>query len=455
MTPDPEFAELIAGRPHLSRDASAGLICEGVPLNRIADDVGTPAFVYAAGALRMRYRRLAEAMRESGLDPHIHYAVKANDHLAVISVLAREGAGADIVSGGELRRARHAGIAAADIVFSGVGKTDAEISLAVGEQIAQINVESVTELRRISAIAAGMGREISVVLRVNPDIDARTHDKISTGKRGDKFGIAHDEIIAAYRYAAALPGLKPIGLAAHIGSQIFAMDAYRATFERLSTLIAGLRAEGETPGVIDCGGGLGIQYRDETPAHPRALASAIKRGLGHLGVRIIIEPGRWLVGPAGLLLASVIQEKTTGNRRFVVLDAAMNDLVRPAMYGAWHAIVPVGAAGLVAPVSAADIVGPVCESSDFFARDRAMPVLGENARVAILDAGAYAAVMSSTYNARPLAAQVMVDGDEVAVITPRQAVEQLWANETVPSWLTKPGLSKPGLTKPGLTKRGL
>jgi diaminopimelate decarboxylase len=432
-TPDPTIAELIAARPHLRLHVMDGLTMEDVPLNRIADAVGTPTWVYSAGALRTRYRALTEALRDAGLDAHVHYAVKANDHLAILALLGREGAGADVVSEGELRRARAAGIPASRIVYSGVGKTERELRLALTEDICQINIESAEELRLLSAIASSMGRTARVAPRINPDVDAGTHEKISTGRAGDKFGIPWTEAAALYAEAARLPGIEPVGLATHIGSQIMDLAPYRAAFARLAGLVRTLRDQGHIVRVVDCGGGLGIPYRNQPGPGPEALAGAIKAAFHNLDVRVALEPGRWLVGPAGVLLASVILQKQTAGTRFVVLDAAMNDLVRPAMYEAWHGIVPVAAAAAVAPVSPCDIVGPICETGDTFARDRRLPSLSPGERVAILDAGAYGAVMSSPYNARPRAAEVLVDGAVWTIIRPRQTHEALWADEIIPA----------------------
>lgn len=434
-TPEPGIAELIAARPHLAMHAMHGLTIDDVPLNAIADAVGTPTWVYSASAMRARYRQLAAALADTGMATHIHYAMKANDRLAVLRLFAAEGAGADVVSGGELMRARAAGIPAERIVFSGVGKAERELRLAVTEGIAQINVESAEELALLSAVATGIGRIVPVALRVNPDIDAGTHAKISTGRAQDKFGIPYAEAAALYRHAACLPGVLPIGLATHIGSQVMSMAPFRATFGRLADLVRALRADGLNVAVIDCGGGLGIPYRDEPVPSPAAYAAAIGGALHNLDVRIVVEPGRWLVGPAGVLLASVILAKQTQGSRFVVLDAAMNDLIRPAMYDAWHGIVPLAAADAVAPVSPADVVGPVCESSDTFARNRMLPTLAAGARVAILDAGAYGSVMSSAYNARPAAAEVMADGSTWSVIRAREDHADLWRGESVPHWL--------------------
>ncbi len=426
---DPSIAELIAARPHLSLHAQDGLVLEDVPLNAVADALGTPCWVYGAGTMRKRLAELQAAL--AGLDAQVHYAVKANDHLAVLRVFARGGAGADVVSEGEMLRALEAGIAPGHIVFSGVGKTAAEIRAALEAGIAQINVESPAELEMISAIAATLGRTAHVALRINPDVDAGTHAKITTGRAEDKFGIAHGDAAALYAHAASLPGVRPVGLALHIGSQITAMAPYRAAFARAAELIRALRARGLAVSRMDCGGGLGIGYRDEPAASPAAFAGAVRAVFGDMGLELMVEPGRWLVGPTGVLLASVVLVKG----RFVVLDAAMNDLVRPAMYDAYHAIVPLSAAAAQLPATPVDIVGPICESGDTFARGRALPPLAAGARVAILDAGAYGAVMSSTYNARPAAPIALVDGSRWAVIRARQTHRALWGNETVPEFV--------------------
>ncbi len=434
--PDPTFGELIAARPHLSMHAMDGLLMEGVPLNAVADEVGTPAWVLSAGSIRGRLRALQAALAEAALPARVHYAVKANDHLAVLRLMAQGGAGADVVSGGELRRALLGGIAPGHVVFSGVGKAEWELRLALDAGVGQINVESAEELTMLSGIAHGMGRTARVALRINPDVDAGTHAKITTGRADNKFGIAYGSAAALYAHAAGLPGIEPVGLALHIGSQILGMAPYHAAYARTAGLVRELRAAGLPVRMVDCGGGLGIGYRDEPAASPAAFAGAIRATLGGLDLQLAVEPGRWLVGTAGLLLASSVLVKSTGARRFVVLDAAMNDLLRPAMYDAWHGIVPVSAVDAAQPAAPCDVVGPVCESGDTFARGRALPPLGRNARLAILDAGAYGSVMSSTYNARPLAAEVLVDGARWSVIRARQPLESLWAGETVPDWLT-------------------
>jgi diaminopimelate decarboxylase len=433
--PEPGSTELLAARPHLSMHAMDGLLIDDVPLNRIADIVGTPSWVYSASSMRRRYRSLAAALADAGLDSHVHYAVKANDRLAVLRLFAGEGAGADVVSEGELRRACEAGIPADRIVFSGVGKSERELRLALAEDIAQINVESAEELDMLSILATGMGRTAGVALRVNPDVDAGTHGKITTGRAQDKFGIPYTDAAALYHHAASLTGIQPVGIAVHIGSQILSLAPYRAAYGRVAALVRTLRSAGQPVAVVDCGGGLGIPYRNEPSPGPAALAGVIGSALRKLEVRIVVEPGRWLVGAAGVLLASVVLAKHTQGSRFVVLDAAMNDLVRPAMYDAWHGIVAVSPVDAVARVTPADVVGPVCESGDTFARNRLLPPLAAGARVAILDAGAYGSVMSSAYNARPAAAEVMVDGSAWSVIRGRQTHRDLWQGESVPNWL--------------------
>ncbi len=435
---DPTPAELLAARPQLRMHAMDGLLLDGVPLAAVADAFGTPCWVYSQATFRRRAAALRAAFEQAGLDVTVHYAVKANDHLAVLRLMHEAGLGADVVSAGELLRARRAGMPASDIVFSGVGKTDDELRLALVEGIGQINVESAEELDALSAIAAAIGAAARVCLRVNPDIDAGTHDKIATGRAGDKFGIAHDEVAALYARAASLPGIRPVGLAVHIGSQIAATGPYRAAYARIAGLVMELRAAGHTVEAVDCGGGLGIPYRHEAEGSPAALAGVIRATLGGLGLRLMVEPGRWLAGPAGVLLASVVRARQSPSRRFVILDAGMNDLARPSLYGVWHGIMPLSAVDAAGLSTLADVVGPVCESADIFARARALPPLAPGARVAILDAGAYGATMSSAYNARPLAAAAMVRDGGFESITPRATTESLWAREIVPGRASPP-----------------
>jgi diaminopimelate decarboxylase len=424
----PTAAELLAARPNLAAHAFDGLMLEDVPLAGVAGDFGTPTYVYGAGTIRARCRRLRRAMPGVSL----HYAVKALDHRAILSRIAGEGFGADVVSAGELLRCLSAGFAPSKIVFSGVGKTASELRLALTAGISQINVESAEELCEIAAIARESGTAAPVALRVNPDVDAGTHDKISTGRATDKFGIPAADIPALYREAASLEGLKLQGLAVHVGSQIFSMQPFADAYACLAALVRELRASGLSVATIDCGGGLGIGYQGEPEALPEAWAGAVHHAFGSLDVSLAAEPGRWLVAQAGVLLSRVIRTKRTGGNPIVVLDAAMNDFVRPAMYDAWHGIVPVCAADLVRPTRPSDVVGPVCESSDLFGRDRQLPPLAPGAIVAILDAGAYGAVMSSTYNARPRAAAVLVDSGRSRLITARGSHTTLFEGEVMP-----------------------
>lgn len=434
---DPDIMNLLASRPSLHMDGQDGLLFEGVPLQTIANQVGTPCWVTGAGTLRRRTRNLKKAFTERGLDIALHYALKANDHLATLSVLRQEGCGADVVSGGELRRALQAGISPAAIVFSGVGKTDSELTHALREGVGQINVESAEELRRLSRLARGLGLHAPVALRVNPHIDAETHDKISTGRLGDKFGIDWADAVALYREASTLPGIEIRGLATHIGSQILSPAPFKAAYARIAELVIELRAQGLTVSVVDCGGGLGVRYRDELAPPPAALAGAIAETLGALDLKLAIEPGRWIAAPAGVLLTSVIDLKAQreGVSDFVIVDAAMNDLARPSLYGAWHGIVPLAPDLAYAETGPQTVVGPVCESSDVFAKDRLLPAVRPGDALALLDTGAYGAVMSSTYNSRPLAAQVMIENGQWKLVRPRQRVEALWGDDIIPEWL--------------------
>lgn len=429
--PEPSLAELLAARPAFSMHALDGLCFEDMPLNAIADQYGTPVWVYGAGSMQARFAALQDAFKAENLDVHIHYAVKANDHLAILDIFRRLGSGADVVSLGELMRARRAGIAARDVVYSGVGKAPAEIEAALAQGIGQFNVESAEELEMISALATRNGTVAGIVLRMNPDVDAGTHAKITTGLAENKFGIAAADIPALYARASTLPGIKIRGLALHIGSQILSPAPYAAAYAKAANMVRELRTQGLEVTVLDMGGGIGIGYLDEPGMNLAAFAAVVKRELGGLGVKLLMEPGRYLVGPAGLLLASVVLQKQTA-KRFVVLDAAMNDLIRPAMYDAWHAILPVGATCFHDAPTKADVVGPVCESADCFAKDRELPDLAPGARVALLDAGAYGAVMSNSYNARPRAASVLISNGQVRLITPRQTLEDLWADEILP-----------------------
>ncbi len=429
---EPDLTALLAARPAFSMNAQEGLSFESVPLNAIADQFGTPVWVYGAGSIRARFAALKAAFAAENLPVHIHYAVKANDHLAILSQFHRLGAGADVVSIGEFLRARRAGVAAADIVYSGVGKSAEELETALTQGIGQINVESAEELEMLSGIATKLGVAAPVVLRMNPDVDAGTHAKITTGLAENKFGIAAADIPALYARAANLPGIKALGLALHIGSQILSTEPYATAYAKAADMVRALRGQGLNVEVLDLGGGIGIGYHDEPGMNLAAFAATIRRTVGDLGVKLMVEPGRYLVGPAGLLLASVILQKRT-QKRFVVLDTAMNELMRPALYEAWHGILPVDPALFHTAQTQADVVGPICESADCFATGRALPDLPPGTRVALLDTGAYGAVMSSAYNARPRAASVLVDGGKAVLITPRQTPQDLWADEIIPA----------------------
>ncbi|HWB48973.1 MAG TPA: diaminopimelate decarboxylase [Stellaceae bacterium] len=416
--------------PFAYRDGE--LWAERVPISTVADAVGTPFYLYAAGSFREQYRAFADAFAPD--KPLICYAVKANSNQAVLRLFAGLGAGADVVSGGELQRALAAGIPAARIVFSGVGKTRDELAAALDADLHQINIESVPELRRLSELAASRGQTARVAIRVNPDVKAETHSDIATGRKEDKFGIAYGEAMNAYRLAAQFPGIEPVGLAVHIGSQIVDLGPSRAAFARVAQLIGPLRQEGLAVRRVDLGGGLTVPYGDEVPATPAQYADMVRGVFGPLDVALAFEPGRFLVAAGGVLVAAVVYVKE-GERRIVVVDAAMNDLVRPAMYKAEHRILPIREPARDARAAAADVVGPVCETTDTFTRDRKLPPLAEGDLVAFMTAGAYGAAMSSTYNTRPLVPEVLVDGARFAVIRERPEVDALLALDTVPDWL--------------------
>lgn len=413
------------------------LCCEEVALAGLARRLGTPLYVYSANAIRARYRALVEAFAPD--PPLVCYAVKANHNLAVIRTLAALGAGADTVSAGEILRARRAGVPAGKIVFAGVAKTDQEIRLALEEGILQLNVESAEELERISAIASSTGRTAPIALRVNPDVAAATHEKIATGRRHDKFGIDLADALALYEKAASLPGVEPVGVHLHIGSQILDLAPFARAYARAVELVRVLRARGLPIRRLDLGGGLGVRYGEEVPADPRAFAELVRRTTAGLELELVLEPGRFLVAEAGVLVASVIYLKEAGGRRFLVLDTGMNALVRPAMYGARHAIAPLRAPRAENELVEMDVVGPICESSDIFGRDYRLPRLRPGELLAFRTAGAYGMVMASDYNSRPSPAEVLVDGARWAVIRPRREPEEQMASERIPPWLEEPG----------------
>ena len=412
------------------------LHAEDVPIGRIAAEVGTPFYLYSAAALSALYRRFADAFAPAR--PLVCYAVKANSNLAVLRLFATLGAGADVVSEGELRRALAAGIPPERIIFSGIGKTHEELEAALAAGIHQINVESIPELRRLSEIAVARRQTARIALRVNPDIDAMTHAKIATGKKENKFGVDIEDAGEAYQLAADLPGIEPVGLAMHIGSQLVEIGPFRRAFDRLAELVLELRAAGLPVNRLDLGGGLGIRYHGENPPEPAVYAELVRQVFGPLEVELAFEPGRVLCGPAGLVVARVVYVKDGATRRFVILDAAMNDLIRPALYEAWHDIVPVCLPSAGAASGPADVVGPICESGDTFATERDLPPLAEGDLVALTDAGAYGAVMSSTYNSRLLVPEVMVGGGRCAVIRARPTYEAMLGLDAIPDWLADP-----------------
>jgi len=409
------------------------LHAEGVALSRIAEAVGTPTYVYSTATLIHHYRTFADAF--AGQDVTICFAVKANSNQAVLATLAREGAGADVLSEGELRRALAAGIPGDKIVISGVGKTREEIALALESGIRQINVESVAEMELISEVASQRGATAPIAVRVNPDVDAKTHEKITTGRKENKFGIELRLAPDVYARAARLPGLEAVGVAVHIGSQLTDLTPFRDAFSLVAELVESLRAEGHDIRRLDLGGGLGIPYREEVPPPPTDYAAMVNDTTGHLGVEVVLEPGRMIAGNAGILLTRVLYIKEGTAKNFVVVDAGMNDLMRPALYDAWHGIVPVAEPPVGADLTAVDVVGPVCETADIFGHDRALPMLKCDDLLAIRSAGAYGAVMASTYNTRPLVAEVLVRDDAFAVIRPRQSLADLLGADRIPDWL--------------------
>jgi diaminopimelate decarboxylase len=413
------------------------LHAEEVALPEVAATVGTPVYVYSAATLTRHYRVFQEAL--AGLDHVIFYAVKANSNLAVLRLMAKLGAGMDVVSGGEYRRAKAAGVPGARIVFSGVGKTRDEMRLALEGGVRQFNVESEPELIALSEVATELGLSAPIAIRVNPDVDARTHAKIATGRAGDKFGVPIDRALAAYGLAAMMPGIEIVGVDVHIGSQLTELAPFESAFTKVAELTQALRARGHDIRRLDLGGGLGIPYQrsNDAPPLPFDYGEVIRRTVGHLGCEIEIEPGRLIAGNAGVLLARVIYLKRGAGRDFLILDAAMNDLVRPAMYEAWHEIVPViePAPGDTAPV---DVVGPVCETGDTFAQGRELPPLEAGDLVAFRSAGAYGAVMASEYNTRPLVPEALVSGHHFAVVRARPSFDEILKRDTIPEWLQAP-----------------
>jgi diaminopimelate decarboxylase len=411
------------------------LHAEGVNLVALAEAVGTPFYCYASATLERHYTVFAGAFAD--VDALVCYAMKANSNQAVIATLAKLGAGADVVSGGELLRARAAGIAPAKIMFSGVGKTARELALAVDEGILCVNVESEAELDLLSSIATAKGRAIDISIRVNPDIDPKTHAKIATGKAENKFGIPISRARDVYARAAKLKGVRIAGVDMHIGSQIVELDPFGDAFALLADFVRALRADGHAISHVDLGGGLGIPYREDNdpPPDPDAYARIVKNATRDLGCKLIFEPGRLIVGNAGILVTRVLYVKHGEAKTFVIVDAGMNDLIRPTLYEAHHDIRPVRESAVGAPRITADVVGPVCESGDFLALDRSLPEPQPGELLAAMSAGAYGAVQAGTYNTRALVPEVLVRADEWALVRPRVTAEELIALDRLPPWL--------------------
>jgi diaminopimelate decarboxylase len=411
------------------------LHAEGVALDAIARAIGTPFYCYSASTIERHYRVFADAF--AGADALVCYAIKANSNLSVIRTLAKLGSGADVVSEGEIHRALAAGIPANKIVFSGVGKTRSEMAFALDTGIFSFNVESEAELRALSEVATARGAVARIAFRINPDVDAKTHAKISTGKAEHKFGIGWREAPALYALARSLPGLSVEGVHMHIGSQITSIEPFRDAFELLATLVEELRLDGHTISFVNLGGGLGIPYRWDQddpplPEHYAEVAIAVAR---RLGTKLLFEPGRLIIGNAGLLVTRVIYVKQGAGKRFVIADAGMNDLVRPTLYDAYHDVWPVREDQRHAPLSNADLVGPVCETGDFMAKDRPLPELASGDLLAVMTAGAYGAVQASAYNSRRLVPEVLVNGADYAVVRPRPSYEDMLKAEIVAPWL--------------------
>ena len=417
----------------LYRDGA--LYAEDVPVAEIAAAVGTPFYVYSSATLLRHFRLFDEAL--DGMEHLVCFAMKSNSNQAVLKLLGDAGAGMDVVSGGEYLRAKAAGVSGDKIVFSGVGKTADEMRLALTGGVRQFNVESEPEMRRLSEVATSLGMVAPITVRVNPDVDAKTHEKISTGKKGDKFGIPIDRASEVYALAASLPGLKVVGIDVHIGSQLTQLEPFELAYEKVKDLTIQLRAEGHEIIRLDLGGGLGIPYErsNEAPPLPTDYGAMVKRVLGDLDVEIEIEPGRLISGNAGIMVSKVIYLKEGADRQFLIIDGAMNDLVRPAMYGAYHDIIPVNERPAGAQSATYDIVGPICESGDTFAKGRSMAAVAPDELIAFRSAGAYGAVMSSEYNSRPLIPEVLVQGDQFAVIRQRPTFDEMINRDTIPVWL--------------------
>lgn len=407
---------------------------EDVALETLADKYGTPLYCYSAAQITHNFNAYRDAfLKVAAADAFtICYATKANSNIAVLKLLGSLGAGADIVSGGEMARALAAGIPASKIVFSGVGKSEEELRAAIGKGIFQINVESEEELAQISAIAQKMKKKVAVSIRVNPDVDAKTHAKITTGKKENKFGVDIDRAPALYKKALKMKGIEAVGVAVHIGSQLTSLTPFKRAYERVAELVLKLRKQGNNITRVDLGGGIGITYKDETPPDLTFYALMVRDIIMPLNVHVVMEPGRSIVGNAGVLLSRVRGVKKGASKKFLILDAAMNDLMRPALYDAYHAIWP---ARQAAAKDMYDVVGPVCETGDTFHINEKLPTLKSGDVVALMTSGAYGAVMSSNYNTRPLAAEVLVSGKKSALIRKPQTVQDLLKMDQIPEWL--------------------
>jgi len=406
---------------------------EGVALAAIAKQVGTPFYCYSAAALRAAWQEFVDGMK--GMNASLCYAMKANSNLAVVRLFGDLGAGADIVSEGEMKRALAAGIPAGRIIYSGVGKKATELMAALQAGVGQINVESSAELETLNAVAGQLGKRADITIRVNPDVDAKTHAKITTGRKENKFGIDIDLAREAFALAGRLPNLRVVGVAMHIGSQLTDLAPYRDAIVRVRGLIRQLRADGHAIDRFDIGGGLGIVYEDEKPPSIADFMAVVAKETDGLGCELTFEPGRRLVGEAGVLVSEVILVKPGAAKTFVIVDAAMNDLIRPTLYEAWHDIAPVRQPRPDAATILCDVVGPICESGDYLAQNRDLPSLAAGDLIMVRSAGAYGAVMGSTYNSRPLAPEVMVDGTRFAVTRPRTSLDEMIAAERFPPWM--------------------
>jgi len=409
------------------------LHCEQVPISQIVKEVGTPCYIYSHATLIRHYRVYESAFKNI---PHIiAFAMKANSNLAILRLMAKEGSGVDIVSGGELFRALKAGVPPSKIVFAGVGKNAEEIRDAMKADILMFNVESSAEIHAINDVAASMGKKARVALRINPDIDPKTHPYISTGLKKSKFGIASDRALEEFKLASSLGHIEVVGVHAHIGSQLTEVTPFVESLKKVIALVGALRAQGINTTHLNIGGGLGITYNDEKPPLPQELADAIAPLVQDLKLTLVMEPGRVIVGNAGILVTKALYEKVGEAKRFIIVDAAMNDLIRPSLYSAYHEIRPVSESLLQRPKHLVDVVGPVCESGDFLAKDRTLPEVRPGDLLAVMSAGAYGFVMASNYNSRPRVPEVLVNKAEIHVIKARETYEDLIKGETIPAYL--------------------